>query len=365
MQQDILACATGDFTLLRPGATPKQALRAWDASDEYLIDFISQHHKDAQLTIFNDQFGALGVALHPQVECWVSDSYCAQQALILNLEQNQRSPQPLLAMPTSNWLSEPSIGVMKLPKNLSYLHYLLQGCQQAQISTLLIGGMMKHLPKNILAFLQKFGSVQRHPFKKKSTIYELQLEHVEASSFPKINSFSGVNLVTHANVFGRDKLDPGADFFLQNLKLLPSAQSVADLCCGSGILGLKYANLNTCNNMDFFDESFMAVESAKLSWDKNNTNGLAHFNWADGLSTPHTPKYDLILCNPPFHEQFTVGDHIAKRLFKDAKQYLNENGKLIVVGNRHLGYHVTLKKYFDNVEQIASNGKFILLSAHA
>ncbi len=365
MQQDILACATGEFTLLRPGATPKQSLRAWDASDEYLIDFIFQHHKQAKLTIFNDQFGALGTALHPQIACWVSDSYCAQQALTLNLEHNQKTQHPLLAMPTSIWLNEPTIGVIKLPKNLSYLHYLLQGCQQAQISTLFIGGMMKHLPKNILGFLQKFGSVHRHPFKKKSTIYELQLEQVETSPFPKVNSFSSINLFTHANVFGRDKLDPGADFFLQHLKLLPGAENVADLCCGSGILGLKYASLNPCNKMDFYDESFMAVESARLSWDENTTNGSASFIWADGLSTPNTPKYDLILCNPPFHEQFTVGDHIAKRLFKDAKQCLSENGKLIVVGNRHLGYHVTLKKYFKHVEQIASNGKFVLLSAHA
>jgi len=364
MLQDTLQCSAGDFTLRRPGASQKQALRAWDASDEYLIDLVTHEHPTSRVTLFNDQFGALAVALNQQVDCWVSDSYCASQALFLNLDENQK-PQVSLATPLDSWSSTPSIGVMKLPKNLSYLHTLLESCQQAQISSLLIAGMMKHLPKNILSYLQQFGTVKRHPFKKKATVYELQLEQVTKSAYPKTNHFLGVDLVSHANVFGRDKLDPGADFFLQHIDALPAAKSVADLCCGSGILGLKYAKSKGPCHMDFFDESFMAVESAKLSWQKNQPEGTSNFLWDDGLGKIEDEKYDLILCNPPFHEQFTVGDHIAKRLFKDAKRCLCPNGKIIVVGNRHLGYHVTLKKHFKKVEQIAANGKFVLLSAHA
>jgi 23S rRNA (guanine1835-N2)-methyltransferase len=364
MQQDTLQCATADYTLLRPGAHNKQALRAWDASDEYLINFVSKEHPLAKITLINDQFGALGVALNEQVTCWVSDSYCASQALAANLQKNNKTPlQPL--SPLNDWPAEDSIAVMKLPKNLSFLHHLIEKCQQSNISTLLIAGMMKHLPKNILNYLQKFGSVKRHPFVKKSTIYELQLEQVPASIYPKMNSFTGVKLVSHANVFGRDKLDPGADFFLQHLSKIPNAHSVADLCCGSGILGLKYAQTHTDATLDFYDESFMAIESAHLSWQANNLPANSNFYWDDGITTLPNGKYDLILCNPPFHEQFTVGDHIAKRLFKDAQRCLTDNGRIIVVGNRHLGYHKTLTKYFKNVEQIAADSKFVLLAAHA
>ncbi len=364
MQQDTLQCVTGQFTLLRPGTNDHQALRAWDASDEYLINLVTQRHPLAKITLINDQFGALGVALSKQVSCWVSDSYCASEALNLNLQKNSVNPLQQFS-PLSNWPSEGNIAVIKLPKNLSYLHYLIEKCQQANITTLLIAGMMKHLPKNILDYLQKFGSVKRHPFVKKSTIYELQLEQVAPSKYPKVNQFSGIELVSHANVFGRDKLDPGADFFLQHLNKLPKAHSVADLCCGSGILGLKYAQDHKGSSLDFYDESFMAVESARLSWQANKLPENAHFYWDDGITNTSKANYDLILCNPPFHEQFTVGDHIAKRLFKDAQQSLNPNGRIIVVGNRHLGYHKTLTKYFKNVEQIAADSKFILLAAYA
>ncbi|MEH6346789.1 MAG: methyltransferase [Bermanella sp.] len=365
----MLDCATGQYALLRPGANPRQSLRAWDAADEYLISLIHESFSHQPLTLFNDQFGALAIALEPQVKTWINDSFCAKSALQINQQQNEQTSLITQASPLDNWPQQPSLGVMKLPKNLSYLHHLLEGCAKSNISKVLIAGMMKHLPKNILGYLQKFGGVKRHPFKKKATIYELDIKQITPSLYPKSNQLAGMDLVSHANVFGRDKLDPGAQFFIENIKSLPLAHHVADLCCGSGILGLKYMQhhlvAENSIKMEFFDESFMAVKSAELSWAKNNLNGEASFHWNDGLDQENNQKYDLILCNPPFHEEHTVGDHISKRLFKDAKQQLKSSGKLIVVGNRHLGYHVSLKTYFKNVKQIAANGKFILLSAHA
>ncbi len=364
MQQDTLQCAAGQFTLLRPGANDHQALRAWDASDEYLINLVNQEYPSASIALINDQFGALGVTLNKQVSCWVSDSFCASNALKLNLQKNTSTPLQQLS-PLSSWPTICDIAVIKLPKNISFLHHLIEKCRQANIDTLLIAGMMKHLPKNILSYLQKFGTVKRHPFVKKSTIYVLHLEHVTPSKYPKINQFSDIELINHANVFGRDKLDPGANFFLQHINKLPKAHSVADLCCGSGILGLKYAKTHKDATLDFYDESFMAIESARLSWQANDLPEKAHFYWDDGITSLAKSHYDLILCNPPFHEQFTVGDHIAKRLFKDAQRCLSSEGRIIVVGNRHLGYHKTLTKYFKNVEQIAADSKFVLLAAYA
>ncbi len=34
-----------------------------------------------------------------------------------------------------------------------------------------------------------------------------------------------------------------------------------------------------------------------------------------------------------------------------------------MVGNRHLGYHVTLRRIFGNSELVASNAKFVVLKA--
>jgi len=70
---------------------------------------------------------------------------------------------------------------------------------------------------------------------------------------------------------------------------------------------------------------------------------------------------DLVLCNPPFHQQQAVGDQIAKRFFKQVHTVLRPGGELWVIGNRHLGYHVTLKRLFGNADVVASNAKFVIL----
>jgi len=50
-------------------------------------------------------------------------------------------------------------------------------------------------------------------------------------------------------------------------------------------------------------------------------------------------------------------------MFSQAKTVLRAGGELWVIGNRHLGYQVSLKQYFANVGLIASNAKFILIRA--
>ena len=72
---------------------------------------------------------------------------------------------------------------------------------------------------------------------------------------------------------------------------------------------------------------------------------------------------DRVLCNPPFHQQQVVSDHIARQMFRDARRVLREGGELWVVGNRHLGYHKTLKRLFGNATLVASNRKFVILRA--
>lgn len=364
MSDTVYESPKGTFELIRPGITPKQALKAWDAADEYLVSTISELPEAPEIAIINDQFGALGTCLNSQTAYWVSDSYCAHQALDKNLKANTLNPSLNQLNPLEDWPINPNVqtAAIRLPKNLSYLTFLLKKCHAKGISTIYISGMMKHLPKNILQFLQKFGDVSRLPFKKKSTVYQLNISKAINSPYPKSHTFNGIRLTTHANVFGRDKLDPGAAFLLEKINELPNAGHVADLCSGSGILGLAYLKKHPESRMHFFDESYMAVSSSEESSILNKALDNK-FTWADGLNSC-SEQFDLIICNPPFHEEHTVGDHIAKRLFKDAKDHLKTDGNLFVIANRHLGYHVSLKKFFNSVSSIASNGKFVLLKAN-
>lgn len=70
------------------------------------------------------------------------------------------------------------------------------------------------------------------------------------------------------------------------------------------------------------------------------------------------------MLNPPFHEGGVVGDHIALRLFDQASRSLAPGGRLLMVGNRHLGYHRSLPRLFRNVLQRDANPKFVVFEAN-
>lgn len=72
---------------------------------------------------------------------------------------------------------------------------------------------------------------------------------------------------------------------------------------------------------------------------------------------------DLILNNPPFHQNTAVGDQVAWQMFTESKRVLRQGGELWVIGNRHLGYHTKLKRIFGQCETVANNQKFVVLKA--
>lgn len=124
------------------------------------------------------------------------------------------------------------------------------------------------------------------------------------------------------------------------------------------------AQNNPGAHIDFVDESFMAVASAKENFEAAfGAERSATFTATDCLSGLAKNRYDLVLNNPPFHQQNAVGDFIALQMFRESHQALRKDGELWVIGNRHLGYHLRLKKLFGNCDTVASNKKFIILKA--
>jgi 16S rRNA (guanine1207-N2)-methyltransferase len=167
----------------------------------------------------------------------------------------------------------------------------------------------------------------------------------------------------HANVFSVGALDLGTRFFLPWIPAHDEPLRIADLGCGNGILGLCAAQRCPGATVDFFDESFMALASAEGNFSRACPGREARFIAADGLAGVPDQSYDLILCNPPFHQQHVVGDFIARQLFMDAHRALKSGGELRVVGNRHLGYAQMLRRLFGSADVLAVNPKFVVIRA--
>ena len=144
----------------------------------------------------------------------------------------------------------------------------------------------------------------------------------------------------------------------------PAYARIVDLGCGNGVVGMVAAAVNPDASILFCDESYMAVASARTNFElAYPTRPAAEFRVIDCLWGIDDISRDLVLVNPPFHQQHSVGDGIAWQMFKDARRVLKPGGELRIVGNRHLGYHAKMKKLFGNCETVDSDNKFVILKA--
>lgn len=379
---EILKVDQGEFQLARYPSRKNDLLRAWSAADEYLLNYFSeeiqrngQENKlNLKILILNDSFGALTVPLAALCDITVwTDSWLAQEGILENLERNDLSPTNIkIVKSTESPEDNYDVVLIKIPKSLALLEDQLTRLKLFLPTTtkIIATGMAKLIQTSTLNLFEKYiGTTKTSLAKKKARLIfseiDDSLKNIK-SPYPKTYTLEGTSydIVNHANVFSREKLDIGTRFFLQHIPESEKYKNIIDLACGNGVVGLIAAEKNPSAEILFLDESFMAIESAKTNFEKNaSSNNVARFETNDSLNGIKHNSADLILNNPPFHQDNAIGDEVAWKMFKQSKEVLKEKGELWVIGNRHLAYHIKLKKIFGNCEVIANNKKFVILKA--
>lgn len=357
---------------------PEQAadpLQAFDAADEYLLHALHEQGVNPQtrLLILNDSFGALACSLAGHCAVTSSgDSHLAHLALSKNLSAHGQALDSVHFIPASQPCYGPFDWVLiRIPKTLALLEeqlIRLQG-QLAPNAKVVAGAMIKHLPRRAGDLLAQYiGPVQASLAVKKARLLWATPEAKPQAQSPYPSRYRldqpEILLSNHASLFSREGLDIGTRAFLPYLPKTQEALQVADLGCGNGVLGICYALANPKAQMTLVDESYMAVQSAQENWQAVLGERPVQIRAEDGLSQQAPESLDQVLCNPPFHQQQAVGDFLAWRMFCQAHRALRPRGSLWIVGNRHLGYHLKLKRLFARVEQVAATPKFVILCAH-
>jgi 16S rRNA (guanine1207-N2)-methyltransferase len=371
-----LTVAQGIFELNRLPKRPKELLLAWDSADEYLLNILDEQLKPeipARILILNDSFGALAVALSDYRPCAVSDSFLSQQATRENLAVNGLPEHSVSLLNSLDPLEgEFDLVLIKVPKTLALLEDELIRLRPHLISStrIIVSGMIKTMPASVWKLLERLvGTTTTSLARKKARLIFVTLDvglPVTPNPYPGCYSLEQTEYIisNHANVFSRDSLDIGTRFFLQHLPVRQGACDIIDLGCGNGLVGVIAAERCPLATVHFVDESFMAVASARDNFHRAfGGQREAIFRVGDGLMGVASESADLILCNPPFHQQNTVGDQIAVGLFKQSLRVLRKGGELWVIGNRHLGYHNYLNRIFGAHTVIAVNQKFIIMKA--
>ncbi|MGC4974320.1 methyltransferase [Streptomyces sp. DT199] len=368
----------GEPALTRFPEDPRDRLRAWDASDEYLLRHLAEERVplDGTVVVVGDRWGALVTALAAHRPVQITDSHLAQEATRANLARAGVEPGAVRLLTTQDPPPERiDVLLVRVPKSLALLEdQLLRLAPAVHAGTVVVGtGMVKEIHTSTLTLFERILGPTRTSLaeKKARLIFCTPDPALERPGNPwpyvytlpdGIGPAAGGTVVNHAGVFCADRLDIGTRFFLHHL---PEGRGrrVVDLGCGNGVVGTSVALADPDAEVLFVDESFQAVASAEATYKANGVSGHAEFRVGDGLEGVPSGSVDLVLNNPPFHSHQATTDATAWRMFTGARRALRPGGELWVIGNRHLGYHVKLRKLFGNSRLVASDPKFVVLKA--
>ncbi|MFE6887489.1 methyltransferase [Streptomyces sp. NPDC057694] len=377
----VLTTPWSDLALTRHPEDPRDPLRAWDAADAYLLKHLAEQGVDlsGSAVVVGDRWGALGAALAGTgcAPTLISDSYLGRQATHTNLERNGLSGPTLLTtqdVPPAR----ADVLLVRVPKSLALLEDQLHRLRPAvHAGTVVVGtGMVKEIHTSTLQLFERIIGPTRTSLAEKKARLIFTTPDPSLAPGPNpwpyryelpdgIGPLAGRTVVNHAGVFCAEHLDIGTRFLLQHVPSATGARRIVDLGCGNGVVGTTAALTHPGAEVLFTDESYQAVASAEATYRENVEEGAgrAGFRAADGLEGVPDGSVDLVLNNPPFHSHQATTDATAWRMFTQARAALAPGGELWVVGNRHLGYHLKLRRLFGNSELVAGDPKFVILKA--
>ena len=165
-----------------------------------------------------------------------------------------------------------------------------------------------------------------------------------------------VSFNTSDDVFSPSAIDKGTLAMLSVVDV-EEDDKVLDLGCGYGVVGITIGKIIGEDKVVMCDSSETAVE---LSKENIKMNGLSDMKviQSDGLDNVKDSDFTLILCNPPYHADFSV----AKRFIERGFTKLQIGGKMMMVTKRKEWYKNKLSSTFGGVHVHEIDGYYVFVS---
>ena len=169
--------------------------------------------------------------------------------------------------------------------------------------------------------------------------------------------------VSRPGVFAWDRIDVASQLLAEHL---PSdlAGRAADLGAGFGYLSVEL--LQRCARiaaLDLYEAERRALDLARRNLAALESRAAIRYCWHD-VTTGLTDRYDVIVCNPPFHTHARADrPDIGRRFIATAAQSLLPGGRLWLVANRHLPYEQALGAGFERVRIVTQQHGFKIVEA--
>src|ERR1700674_4309243 len=128
-------------------------------------------------------------------------------------------------------------------------------------------------------------------------------------------SVAGIDLrfETEASLFSPTKLDRGSLAMLSCISFAPN-DKVLDLGCGYGLIGIYAAKGIGAERVWMVDNDQTAAEYAAKNLAVNGVRGVS-IVLSDGFRELRETSFTKIVCNPPYHVDFSVPKHFIEKGF--------------------------------------------------
>lgn len=136
-------------------------------------------------------------------------------------------------------------------------------------------------------------------------------------------------VVTKPGVFSWSRLDRGTQLLIEHMAIDP-ADTVLDLGCGCGIVGLAAARLAPQGQVHLVDSNAVAVETARRTLALNEISN-AQVHLSDVASAVRDVPFDVVLTHLP------RGKTLAHQFIADAAAVLKPGGRFYLTGHKRAG----------------------------
>jgi 16S rRNA (guanine1207-N2)-methyltransferase len=179
----------------------------------------------------------------------------------------------------------------------------------------------------------------------------------------EIAAWEGATLLSKQGIFAWDRIDDGSQLLLEQLPTALKGKDVSqlsalDLGCGYGLLALALAQAGVARVIAT-DNNAAAIAATTLN--------LAQFSPPEGVqvvlddcASTLRERVDLLVCNPPFHQGFSVDSTLTDRFLAATKRLLKSKGQALFVVNGFIPLERKAEDSF-KVETLANDRRFKVL----
>lgn len=194
-------------------------------------------------------------------------------------------------------------------------------------------------------------------------------QYLDAQQYTSLRPVAETETGEHAiqihskpGLFGWNKIDQGSQFLCAELPgILDSLQrapkSLLDLGCGYGYLSLMSKRFELKKRWAT-DNNAAAVRAASHNFTLNKMDVTVV---TDDCGANIRETFDLVLCNPPFHQGFSIDGDLTDKFLRNTHARLNKGGTAVFVVNQFIPLERKAGKRFSRVKLAADNGSFKLI----